>query len=44
MAYVKVANADELQPGQVKQVDAGDPRVALFNVDGTCYAKSSPHR
>ena len=40
MAYVKVANADELQPGQVKQVDAGDQRVALFNVDGTCYAIS----
>ena len=37
-AYIKVANADELQPGQGKLVTAGDQRVALFNVDGTCYA------
>ena len=39
-AYVKVANTDELQPGQAKLVNAGDQRVALFNVDGTCYAIS----
>ena len=37
-AYIKVANADELRPGQGKLVTAGDQRVALFNVDGTCYA------
>ena len=37
-AYMKVANADELRPGQGKLVTAGDQRVALFNVDGTCYA------
>ena len=37
-AYTKVANANELQPGQGKLVTAGDQRVALFNVDGTCYA------
>ena len=39
-SYVKVANADELQPGQAKAVQAGDQQVALFNVDGTCYAIS----
>ena len=39
-AYVTVANADDLQPGQAKLVNAGDQRVALFNVDGTCYAIS----
>ena len=33
-AYVKVANADDLQPGQAKLVSAGDQRVALFNVVG----------
>ncbi len=37
-AYVKVANTDDLQPGQAKLVTAGDQRVALFNVSGTCYA------
>ena len=28
-AYVKVANADDLQPGHGKLVTAGDQRVAL---------------
>ncbi len=37
-AYVKVANADDLQPGQAKLVSAGDQRLALFNVGGTRYA------
>ena len=37
-AYVTVANADDLQPGQAKVVTAGDQRVALFNVGGTYYA------
>ena len=37
-AYVKVANADDLQPGQAKLVSAGDQQVALFNVGGICYA------
>ncbi len=36
--YVKVASADELQPGGAKLVEVGDQRVALFNVEGTCYA------
>ena len=26
------------KPGQAKLVNAGDQRVALFNVGGTCYA------
>ena len=37
-AYVTVANADDLQPGQAKVVTAGDQRIALFNVGGTYYA------
>ena len=37
-AYVKVANADDLQPGQAKLASAGDQRLALFNVGGTRYA------
>ena len=37
-AYVKVANAADLQPGQAMSVNAGDRQVALFNVGGTCYA------
>ncbi len=37
-AYVKVANAADLQPGQAMLVNAGDRRLALFNVGGTCYA------
>ena len=40
VAYVKVANVDDLPPGQAKLVIAGDQRVALFNVDGTCYTIS----
>ncbi len=39
-AYVKVANIDDLPPGQGTLVTAGDQRIALFNVDGTCYAIS----
>ena len=39
-ASIQVVNADDLQPGQAKLVEAGDQRVALFNVDGTCYAIS----
>ena len=37
-AYVKVANAADLQPGQAMLVTVADRRVALFNVSGTCYA------
>ena len=37
-AYVKVANAADVQRWQAMLVDAGDRRVALFNAAGTCYA------
>ena len=37
-AYVNVANAADLQPGQAKMVIAGDTRIALFNVDGNFFA------
>ena len=29
-AYIKVANADDLQPGQAKLVEAGDQRVCAL--------------
>lgn len=34
----KVANASELPPGEMKQVQIGQRYVALYNVDGTIYA------
>ncbi len=37
-AYVNVASAADLQPGQAKMVIAGDKRIALFNVDGNLFA------
>ena len=37
-AHVKVANPADLQSGQARLVNAGDRRVALFNIGGTCYA------
>ncbi len=35
---VKVAQADELAPGQGKVVEADGQSIALFNVDGTFCA------
>jgi nitrite reductase (NADH) small subunit len=35
---VKVANTDELEPGQGMVAEVGDKEIALFNVDGTFYA------
>ena len=35
---VKVANTDELEPGQGKVVEVEGKEIALFNVDGTFYA------
>ena len=32
--FVKVAQTDELQPGQMKAVDAGDDRILIVNVNG----------
>ena len=42
-AYVAVASAADLPPGQAKLVSAGDQRVALFNVGGTCYHRRHVH-
>ena len=36
--FVKVADTDELEPGQCKTVRANDRIIALYNVDGTIYA------
>jgi 3-phenylpropionate/trans-cinnamate dioxygenase ferredoxin subunit len=36
--FVKVAQADELSPGQMKMVEVGEDQVLLANVDGTIYA------
>lgn len=35
---VKVAETDEVPPGEAKAVDVQGKTVALFNVDGTFYA------
>jgi len=37
-AYVKVAYAADLPPGQAIAVTVGDKRLALFSVDGTVVA------
>ncbi len=36
--FVTVAGVDDVQPGQVRVVMAGDRRLALCNVGGTFYA------
>ena len=36
--FVKVGRAGEIAPGEARAVEAGDKRIALFNVDGTFYA------
>lgn len=36
--FVKVAQTDEVPPGQAKLVEIEDKRVSLFNIDGTYYA------
>ena len=41
-AYIKVANADDLQPGQAKLVEAGDQRVALFTLTGPAMPSATP--
>ena len=38
MARVKVANVDELAPGQAKVIQAANKVLALFNLDGTFHA------
>jgi nitrite reductase/ring-hydroxylating ferredoxin subunit len=36
--WVTVCRADEIAPGQGKQVEVGGRAIAVFNVDGTYYA------
>ena len=35
---VKVASLDELQPGTGIVAEVGDKTLAVFNLDGNCYA------
>lgn len=46
MAFVKVADVTELEPGQGMVVDGGDRELALFNVGGEfyCIDNECPHR
>ncbi len=37
MVLKKVANRDEIKPGEGKQVDVGDKMLAIFNIDGKFY-------
>lgn len=36
--FVTVARADEIAPGDAQAVEAGEKRIAIFNIDGTFYA------
>ena len=36
--FVKVAQSDELAPGQGKMIEVGGKKIALFNVEGSFYA------
>jgi nitrite reductase/ring-hydroxylating ferredoxin subunit len=36
--FVKVANTNEIEPGQVRLVDVKGKEIALFNVDGEFFA------
>jgi 3-phenylpropionate/trans-cinnamate dioxygenase ferredoxin subunit len=38
VAFVKIAKASDIAPGQVKVVEVEDEDVALCNVDGQIYA------
>ncbi len=37
-AFIKVAKAEELAPGQGKLIEIDGREIALFNVDGSFYA------
>ena len=45
MGFIKAADLNELQPGQVKMVAGEGGEIALCNVDGTYYAVDNicPH-
>ena len=36
--FVKVANTNEIEPGQARLVDVKGKEIALFNVDGEFFA------
>lgn len=36
--FVKVAQSDEIAPGQGKMIEVGGKKIALFNVEGAFYA------
>ena len=36
--FVKVANTNEIEPGQARLVDVKGKQIALFNVDGQFFA------
>lgn len=36
--FVKVANTDEIQPGQAKLVEVNGTEIALFNIQGAFHA------
>ena len=36
--FVKVAKTAEIAPGNVKLIEVGEKKIALFNVDGKYYA------
>ena len=36
--FVKVANTNEIEPGQTRLVDVKGKQIALFNVDGQVFA------
>ena len=36
--FIKVAQTNELSPGQMKLVELGDERILLANLEGTFYA------
>ena len=39
--FVTVADASEVPPGSIKQVDVGDAEIALYNVGGQLYATTN---
>ena len=46
MPFIKVADANEIKPGEGRTVDANGAMIALFNLNGTFYAidNTCPHR
>lgn len=45
MVYQRIAGLDDVQPGQIKAVDAGGIKMLLANVDGSyrVAARKCPH-